>query len=565
MRKLIPAFAILFIFTSLIEAQWVQQSTGTTTYMYSTHFENPLTGWITGSSATIRKTTNGGQNWFAQSCGMPFGALQSVFFVDSNTGWIVGDQVYDTTLILKTTNGGTNWVTQKNGVGKSKIFYSCFFNSPTVGWAVGMSTLTYSALILKTSDGGVNWYTQLSGGIGRLLCSYFINNYGWAGGVNSFAKTSNGGLTWDTITTQFSINGLFFIDQSTGYMAENSGKVMKTTNSGLSWFVSFPSGFGTLKSVYFTDASTGWACGVAGKILKTTNSGISWYAQNVPVAQDNNSIYFVNPLIGYAVGSGGIVVKTTNGGESPANSITIHRYNINKPLTSTQFTTDTVNFNSYVPAGGYTRYVKITLDTIFNNVNSDLEIALVHQGVTDTIVYRVGGSGSNFFNVILNDSALIPIENGTPPYNGQYKPSKPLSQFINYNSSGLWILKIFDRAKSPTGVIKSWSITITYSPSIGINQISTVVPEKYLLYQNYPNPFNPATTIKYQITKNSFVSLKVFDLLGREVATLVNENQKPGIYETQFDTGSNNISSGMYFYKITTNDFTETRKMILLK
>jgi len=563
MKKLILAFSFLILFASITKSQWIQQSTGTTNYMYSMHFENANTGWIVGNSATIRKTTNGGLNWFSQNSSQPFGSLQSVFFPDPNTGWIVGDQVYDSTIILKTTNAGNNWILQNTGGGK--ILYSCYFLNTLTGWAIGMSTSTYSAYIMYTSTGGTNWTVQQNGGTGRLLCSYFLNqSYGWAGGVNSFASTSNGGLVWDVSSPNYTFQGLYFLDMSTGYAAENSGRILKTTNSGQNWITSYTGG-GTLKSVFFYDYNTGYACGVQGKIIKTTNAGLNWYQQNVPVSQDNNSIYFITPMLGYAVGSGGIVVKTVNGGEVPPVTVTIHRYNINKPIAANQTTLDTINFNSYFTNGGYMRYVKITLDTIFNNVNSDLEIALVHQGITDTIAYRVGGSGSNFFNTVLNDSAAVPIENGVPPYNGQFKPSKPLSQFINLSTNGTWILKILDRAKNLTGVIKSWSITVTYSPTIGINQISTLVPEKFLLFQNYPNPFNPSTNIKFQIDKKSFVSVKIFDVIGREVETLVNENLSPGIYEIPFNNTSK-LSSGIYFYSLfRDNVLTDTKKMVLLK
>lgn len=103
--------------------------------------------------------------------------------------------------------------------------------------------------------------------------------------------------------------------------------------------------------------------------------------------------------------------------------------------------------------------------------------------------------------------------------------------------------------------------------TIGIKNINGTVPEKYLLYQNYPNPFNAVTSIKFQVASvgqsSQTVTLKVFDLLGREVATLVNEKLQPGTYEVKFDAG--NLSSGIYFYKLKTENFTETRKLILIK
>lgn len=89
------------------------------------------------------------------------------------------------------------------------------------------------------------------------------------------------------------------------------------------------------------------------------------------------------------------------------------------------------------------------------------------------------------------------------------------------------------------------------------------IPFSYTLAQNYPNPFNPKTVIKYQIPKQTLVSLKVYNLLGQEVVTLVNEKKEPGYYEAEFD--GTNLASGLYFYKITAGDFTDVKKMILVK
>ncbi len=88
-------------------------------------------------------------------------------------------------------------------------------------------------------------------------------------------------------------------------------------------------------------------------------------------------------------------------------------------------------------------------------------------------------------------------------------------------------------------------------------------PVMFTLKQNYPNPFNPNTTISYQIPKQSYVTLKVFDVLGREAAELVSENQKAGTYEINFDASK--YTSGVYFYKLTSGGFSETKKMMLMK
>jgi hypothetical protein len=97
------------------------------------------------------------------------------------------------------------------------------------------------------------------------------------------------------------------------------------------------------------------------------------------------------------------------------------------------------------------------------------------------------------------------------------------------------------------------------------NEISAevVIPKVYLLSQNYPNPFNPATTISYSIKNKGFVTLKVFDILGNEIKTLVNNEQEAGKYQLEFNASS--LTSGVYLYTLTAGDFVSTKKMILLK
>jgi len=87
--------------------------------------------------------------------------------------------------------------------------------------------------------------------------------------------------------------------------------------------------------------------------------------------------------------------------------------------------------------------------------------------------------------------------------------------------------------------------------------------ETYSLSNNYPNPFNPTTYIKYQIPELSFVTLKVYDVLGNEIATLVNEEKPAGKYEVEFDGAG--LPSGIYFYRIQTSSFHETKKMVFMK
>ncbi len=99
--------------------------------------------------------------------------------------------------------------------------------------------------------------------------------------------------------------------------------------------------------------------------------------------------------------------------------------------------------------------------------------------------------------------------------------------------------------------------------TVGVEKSENEIPTKFELFQNYPNPFNPSTNIVYQIPKAGFVQIKVFDVLGREVTTLVNEEQTPGKYEITFKAG--NLTGGVYLLEMSTGGFVQTRKMLLVK
>ena len=110
----------------------------------------------------------------------------------------------------------------------------------------------------------------------------------------------------------------------------------------------------------------------------------------------------------------------------------------------------------------------------------------------------------------------------------------------------------------PTGIYYNMEALVT-----GITPVSNEIPSSFSLEQNYPNPFNPVTNIKFAIAKSGLVALKVYDISGREVALLVNEELSAGSYN--FDFNAAHLSSGIYFYRLTADNYTDTKKMILVK
>jgi hypothetical protein len=127
---------------------------------------------------------------------------------------------------------------------------------------------------------------------------------------------------------------------------------------------------------------------------------------------------------------------------------------------------------------------------------------------------------------------------------------------------GDWILKMKDVNAGDTGSLKSWTLCI-YGYLVHIINSNNQVPDKYSLSQNYPNPFNPTTKINFSIPKAGLISLKVYDMLGREVQSLVNQQLAAGEFIAEFDGAG--LSSGTYFYRLQVGDFVQIKKMVLLK
>ena len=144
-------------------------------------------------------------------------------------------------------------------------------------------------------------------------------------------------------------------------------------------------------------------------------------------------------------------------------------------------------------------------------------------------------------------------------YNGPLGNGEDISYNVKVdNLRNVFVTGVSDRG----GLIFDYA-TIKYSQTVGIEPVSNIIPDEYRLEQNYPNPFNPKTKISYQIPKSGTVKLIVYDLLGSQLTVLENGHKQAGIYTLEFD--ASNQSTGIYFYKLISENYIETRKMILVK
>lgn len=193
-------------------------------------------------------------------------------------------------------------------------------------------------------------------------------------------------------------------------------------------------------------------------------------------------------------------------------------------------------------------------------------------GVTDVVVPSVS-PGPTVVHFVY-DSATTTI---SAYKNGVFALSVPqavalnLATGVNFQVGGYITLtglsgqmdefRVYRRALGQAEITATWNQNLGIIT--GVTPVSNVVPENYKLSQNYPNPFNPITKINFALPKSGFVTLRVYDVLGREVVNLVNENKTAGNYSVNFDGGK--LTSGVYFYRLDVNGFTETKKMLLVK
>jgi subtilisin-like proprotein convertase family protein len=253
-----------------------------------------------------------------------------------------------------------------------------------------------------------------------------------------------------------------------------------------------------------------------------------------------------------------------------ADVVSLCKNGLNKPILDHQTTLDTIAVN--LPPNSRILDVNIRIDTVLHSYDSDLRFYLRHLGTGIAFIRNVGQGGDNFIFTHINDSASCPIGSSScnlAPFSGIYRPTLPamLTAFNNQPANGLWILAVSDTFPKDQGVLKSWCLTIVYDALLPAENNEHRVPEKFVLYQNYPNPFNPTTRIRFDIPVASVprtdTRLIVYDIVGSEVAVLVNNEIASGTYEIEWD--ASDFPCGVYFYTLTAGDFKQTRKLILLK
>ncbi len=427
------------------------------------------------------------------------------------------------------------------------------------------------------------WYKLTGGTPADLNAVYFINSEtGFVVGENTILKTINGGATWlhkenpPVMNDVYTFKSVCFTNSMTGWIAGDLYKsppgvhyriILKTINGGENWTESYTNSNLGLNSICYRTSDAGYTVGF-NAIIKSTNQGLTWTEQDFPKGENDdvtfNSICFNNPLIGWAAGDvyvdppgihQEIIYKTLNGGQ---NWEVVYR--------SGSIGLNSVNFCNALNGWAV----------------SDCEILTSHNGGANWIIQKAYGGLNTFYflkSVFFVNSSIGWVVGGkleTIGYEHSNVMIKTTNEGINWTEQSFPATINNYRLNSVffLNELTGWTVgdggvicKTTDGGTTDIKSKSKEVPESYSLEQNYPNPFNAVTKIQFQVASvgqsSQTVTLKVFDLLGKEVATLLNEKLQPGMYEVAFDAG--NLPSGVYFYKLTADDFSDTKKMLMIK
>lgn len=419
--------------------------------------------------------------------------------------------------------------------------------------------LIFSLFIIpfKTSS---QWVEQNSNSTFYLSAVHFINdntgligtaapfpiNNGFYGG--EILRTTNAGINWQRVLldSNLRVRSFYFLDQNTGYAIGGtfltSGKLIKTTNSGENWFTVINHDnlyYAYFYNMYFANSITGFLASQKG-VYKSTNSGTNWemifyvsdyYGYNVSYRK----LFFFDVNTGIYISDSGKVYKTTDSGLN---------WSVN--YIDTGITYRDISFldnNTGYAAGLYGKMIKTT--------NQGESWQKVSTGTNESF-YSLKFVNS-LTGYLTKDKGVLKTTDGGANW----------QDVLQLNSDTLFAAYFLNPDLGYVSGTKGRVFKTTTGGVLGINIITGEVPNEYSLSQNYPNPFNPNTKIKFAIPKAAFVKLAVYDMLGREVESLVNEQMTAGTYEVNWNAAK--LSSGIYMYKIMTNDFRMVKKMSLIK
>ncbi|MGE5436533.1 MAG: YCF48-related protein [Syntrophothermus sp.] len=569
-------------------------------------------------SVTLNVSKDKGKTWALADTLSPNseGWYKNLFFLDSLTGFITSTSFQ----IMKTIDGGINWSHFKDEEFTDNLFEDAAYTSNTIfltehlrldeyPWysknyenqdyyitsknyvevnALGNKTRSEWFDYLRSTNAGLSWehFNSYSGKYTRpayQVASFNDSTFIFSGLRSIINITYDKGETFQDLNhiEYFDgVKGISFFNDNFGIFVAN--KIYKTYDGGKSFeSISYPSKQNFYIESAMSDSNTIFLSNDSSTIIKSTDQGYTWKSinLNIPLGFNVTCIKFVNENIGFLAAGDYGIFKTEDKGENwhkvfdGAYQIeAIDEFNIwlsyygniyysnNGGLTWTDQGYQDINYISFADknygisaANGF----KYTID---GGVSWLPGVIQGLNGYEDVVALKFIKVKDKLFGF----AAVQPIDG--------YDPSK---NYFTLDSGKTWIREM-DTPNSINDYSFTgstlWASDYTRGFLIKRNDFETITniqpeiepqPQSFTLSQNYPNPFNPSTKIKYTLPKQVLVTIKVYNVLGKEIIQLVNEEKPSGEYEVEFDGSS--LSSGIYFYQIQSGEFLDTKKMVLMK
>ncbi len=301
-KKRFLKIVFLMTFAAVCYAQhsdgWIQQNSPATNDLYDVCFVDSNTGWAVGENGTVLKTNNGGDAWALQASGVSY-HLHAVCFTNSENGWAVGANG----TILHTTNGGNIWRLQ--AINTTSLLKSVFFIDDSLGWLCGDAFPS----VYKTTNGGKYWFAPAESEYRSVSIFFMDQNVGWVAGPGA-SKTIDGGSTWTPCNVDINSHSIFFINENKGWIVGSPYDAYQTVDGGSTWSPMNIEFCLYLNDVFFVDENNGWTIGDG--VHKTIDGGRSWH--KILASSDFLATFFIDANIGWIVGNNGGILKTTTGG-----------------------------------------------------------------------------------------------------------------------------------------------------------------------------------------------------------------------------------------------------------
>jgi photosystem II stability/assembly factor-like uncharacterized protein len=532
-------------------------------------FVDTDTGYCVRDVYNIAKTTNKGQSWFNPNATYTISEWH-IQLLENGTGYSCGEEIN----IYKRTDGLENW----NKIFLNVNWADVFFINENYGYF-----LSASAPLYKTEDGGQSYQKTNSPGGSDIL---FLDSLtGFIGSGFSIYKTTDGANNWYSVNVEDTtgiITKIFFINESIGWAITtwssiSKAKILKTTDGGENWFAQAEQiGSDSFTSIYFIDSLNGWA--TSRYIWQTTDGGVNWIErtdipvffsdeiffidsigfiiefQNLHKSTDNGNswqLQFFSEYIirsfgwldnqrGFIIGDG--VYETTNGGVTWTELLELRNVGLRNFHSPENYLGYSTGYKGLIYKYSDTSYVPIELIAFEGRYNSN-KINLYWSTASETNNY-----GFELWRSLNStDWEKIGFMEGSGTATER--------NYYSFNDQNLNGNNFYYRLKQ-----------IDFDGSFSFSEIISISieVEDFNLMQNYPNPANPTTKITFSIPQKTNVKLKLFSVTGEIVREIINEEKDKGIYTIELNL--NELSSGIYFYKMTTESgYSAVNKLIILK